>query len=100
MAERTNATKPSGPFTLAVCAEMVFRERPIDERVRRIPELGSRWRSGTGPSTTSTPGDTGATFSSMTGYVAGTLAEPTAPTSCCAPPGRRSRSRSGWAARG
>ena len=27
----------SEPFTLAVCAEMVFRSLPITERVRRIP---------------------------------------------------------------
>jgi hydroxypyruvate isomerase len=28
------------PFTLAVCAEMVFRSLPITERVRRISDLG------------------------------------------------------------
>ena len=27
-------------FTLAVCAEMVFRDRPFEERVRRIHDLG------------------------------------------------------------
>ena len=27
-------------FTLAVCAEMVFRDLPVTERVRRIAELG------------------------------------------------------------
>ena len=27
-------------FTLAVCAEMVFIDRPFDERVARIHELG------------------------------------------------------------
>jgi hypothetical protein len=32
----------SEPFTLAVCAEMVFRSLPITERVRRISNLG--WR--------------------------------------------------------
>jgi hydroxypyruvate isomerase len=30
----------SEPFTLAVCAEMVFRSLPITERVRRISNLG------------------------------------------------------------
>ena len=77
MAERTDATKPSGPFTLAVCAEMVFRDRPIDERARRISELGFEveiWDF--------TKHDiarlvkTGARFSSMTGYIAGGLVEP------------------------
>ena len=30
----------ASPFTLAVCAEMVFTDLPIAERVRRIDELG------------------------------------------------------------
>ena len=42
-------------FTLAVCAEMVFRDRPVAERVRRIAELGFQVEIGTGRSTTSTP---------------------------------------------
>ena len=64
-------------FTLAVCAEMVFRALPIEARVRRIAELGFQveiwdW----------TRHDidglvrTGATFSSMTGYVTGDLIDP------------------------
>src|SRR5947209_8453899 len=63
-------------FSLAVCAEMVFRDLPFEERVRRIAELGFMveiwdW----------TVKDidalvrTGATFSSMTGYVTGRLAD-------------------------
>ena len=63
-------------FTLAVCAEMVFRDLPVEERIRRISDLGFQveiwdW----------TKHDidvlvrTGATFSSMTGYVTGTLAD-------------------------
>jgi hydroxypyruvate isomerase len=63
-------------FTLAACAEMLFLDRPIIDRVRRIAELGFHveiwdW----------TKHDigalerTGATFSSMTGYVTGTLAD-------------------------
>lgn len=61
-------------FTLAVCAEMVFRKLPIEERVKRIAQLGFAveiwdW----------TRHDidalerSGACFSSMTGYVAGDL---------------------------
>ena len=61
---------------LAVCAEMVFLDLPMAERVRRIDTLGFEvevwgW-------TTKDLGDlaaTGATFSSMTGYVSGTLAD-------------------------
>ena len=63
-------------FTLAVCAEMVFRTLPMIERVRRIAALGFQveiWNW--------TRHDieelraTGATFSSMTGYIRGTLAD-------------------------
>jgi hydroxypyruvate isomerase len=28
------------PFTLAVCSEMVFTDRPLVDRIRRIDELG------------------------------------------------------------
>ena len=63
-------------FALAVCAEMIFLDQPIEERIRRISRLGFQveiwdW----------TKHDidvlvgTGATFSSMTGYVTGTLAD-------------------------
>ncbi len=33
-------TTNSSPFTLAVCAEMVFRSLPPVERLKRIAELG------------------------------------------------------------
>lgn len=36
-------------FNLAACAEMIFTELPITERVRHIDDLGFRWRSGTMP---------------------------------------------------
>jgi hydroxypyruvate isomerase len=63
-------------FTLAVCAEMVFREQPLEERVRTIHDLGFAveiwdW-------TTKDLGAlaaTGAHFTSMTGYVAGNLTD-------------------------
>jgi hydroxypyruvate isomerase len=61
-------------FTMAACAEMIFTELPITERVRRIDDLGfqveiwdldqARHRC---------LASTGATFSSMTGYVTGDL---------------------------
>jgi hydroxypyruvate isomerase len=64
-------------FTLAVCAEMVFLDRPIEERVRIIHDLGFAveiwdW-------TTKDLGAlaaTGALFTSMTGYIDGNLTEP------------------------
>ena len=64
------------PFTLAVCSEMVFRALPITERIRRIAALGFQveiwdWTRHDIDALI----DTGATFSSMTGYVTGRLAD-------------------------
>ena len=61
-------------FALAVCAEMVFVDEPFVERVRRLDSLGFAveiwdWtRHDIGALAA-----TGATFSSMTGYVTGDL---------------------------
>ena len=65
------------PFRLAVSAEMVFLDLPITERVRRIADLGFEveiwdWTTKDIDALTRT----GARFSSMTGYVRGTLADP------------------------
>ncbi|MFL6223643.1 MAG: hydroxypyruvate isomerase, partial [Actinomycetes bacterium] len=67
----------SWSVTLAVCAEMVFLALPITERVRRIADRGFQveiwdWTRKDVPALAAT----GATFSSMTGYVSGTLADP------------------------
>lgn len=64
-------------FKLAICAEMVFRELPILERVRRIDALGFAveiwsWHD---KDLTALAG-TGARFSSMTGYLHGDLIDP------------------------
>ena len=64
-----------GTFTLAVCAEMVFRDLPVVERVRRIHALGFEveiwdWTRHDIAALSAT----GATFSSMTGYVTGAQA--------------------------
>jgi hydroxypyruvate isomerase len=62
---------------LAVCAEMVFLDRPIEERIRRIDELGFEaeiWSWAT--KDLDALAKTGATISSMTGYLTGTLADP------------------------
>jgi hydroxypyruvate isomerase len=64
-------------FTLAVCAEMVFTEVPIEERVRRIHDLGFAveiWDWTT--KDLDALAATGARFTSMTGYVKGDLIEP------------------------
>jgi hydroxypyruvate isomerase len=70
--------EPDAPaaFPLAVCAEMVFLELPFEERVRRIAELGFQveiwdWTVKDIDALVAT----GATFSSMTGYVEGGLAD-------------------------
>ena len=64
-------------FRLAVCAEMVYLDLPFCERVRRIADLGFEvelwnWAS----KDIDALAQTGATFSSMTGYLRGTLADP------------------------
>jgi hydroxypyruvate isomerase len=64
-------------FRLAVSAEMVFLDLPLDERVRRITDLGFEveiwdWTK----KDIDTLAKIGATISSMTGYVRGTLADP------------------------
>jgi len=64
-------------FDLAVCSEMVFLDLPIIERIRRIDDLGfmveiwSWWDKDLDALAA-----TGATFSSMTGYVSGNLTDP------------------------
>jgi hydroxypyruvate isomerase len=64
-------------YRLAVCAEMVFLDLPFVERVRRISDLGFEvemwdWTA----KDIDALAKTGATFSSMTGYISGTLADP------------------------
>jgi hydroxypyruvate isomerase len=64
-------------FTLAVCAEMVFLEKPIQERVQIIHDLGFAveiWDWTT--KDLSALAATGALFTSMTGYIEGNLTEP------------------------
>ena len=73
------APSPEPAFPLAVCAEMVFLDLPFEERVRRIDELGFAveiwtWQD----KDIRALADTGATFSSMTGYVHGNIVEPDA----------------------
>lgn len=68
-------TGPGG-FDLAVSSEMVFLDLPHLDRVRRIDELGFAveiwdWTTKDVPALAAT----GATFSSMTGYVTGRLAD-------------------------
>jgi hydroxypyruvate isomerase len=64
-------------YRLAVSAEMVFTELPFQERVSRLHDLGFQveiwdWTHKDIPALAKT----GATISSMTGYVAGTLSDP------------------------
>lgn len=64
-------------FQLAVCSEMVFRDLPIIDRVTRIHELGFAveiwsWHD----KDLEALAATGATFTSMTGYLHGDLIDP------------------------
>ena len=64
-------------YRLAVSAEMVFLDRPIEQRIERISQAGFEveiwdWTK----KDIAALAATGATFSSLTGYVHGTLADP------------------------
>ncbi|KGI69031.1 TIM barrel protein [Mycolicibacterium rufum] len=64
-------------FQLAVCSEMVFRDLPIIERVKRIHDLGFaveiwNWHD----KDLEALAATGAAFTSMTGYLHGDLIDP------------------------
>ena len=84
---RSQAPEPA--FPLAVCAEMVFLDLPFEERVRRIDALGfavEMW--GWQDKNVAALRDSGATFSSMTGYLHGNLVEPEAAKTLLATAGR------------
>jgi len=73
----TRPVDTGGSYRLAVSAEMVFMDLPFEERVRRITDRGFEveiwdWTK----KDIDTLAKTGATFSSMTGYITGTLADP------------------------
>ena len=73
----TDRIETGSSYRLAASAEMVFVELPFEERVRRIADLGFEveiwdWTK----KDISALVATGATISSMTGYVTGTLADP------------------------
>jgi len=64
-------------YRLAVCAEMVFLDLPFTDRVRRIADLGfevEMWNWAA--KDIDALAKTGVTFSSMTGYLTGSLTDP------------------------
>ncbi|KAB1077410.1 TIM barrel protein [Methylobacterium soli] len=70
------ATSMTEPFSLAVCAETVYASLPVTERLRRLTEAGFLveiwdWTRHDIKALAAS----GARFSSMTGYVTGTLAD-------------------------
>ena len=76
MTSEMDASQEPAAIELAVCAEMVFLELPVAERVRRIDELGFQveiwdWTV----KDVDALAATGARFSSMTGYIHGALAD-------------------------
>jgi hydroxypyruvate isomerase len=65
------------PFVLAACAEMLYRDQPLLDRVRTIHDQGFAveiWNWTT--KDLAALAATGATFTSMTGYVEGSLTDP------------------------
>ncbi|MCW2131525.1 TIM barrel protein [Arthrobacter sp. VKM Ac-2550] len=81
MSEQAAPSRGPVDIRLAVCAEMVFLDLPIEERVRRIADAGfdvELWD--TRKHDVEQLVATGAKFSSMTGYSAGSVIDPdTAP---------------------
>ena len=72
----------TGPFVLAVCSEMVFRDLPIADRVKRLTDLDVQveiW-DWTKHDIDTLVGlrEEGAVYSSMTGYIRGGLVTPDA----------------------
>ncbi len=64
------------PFTLAACAEMLWPDKPMDWRLKRLTEMGFQcgiWNWGNHD--LGMLERSGAVFSSMTGYVRGRLAD-------------------------
>ena len=64
------------PFTLSACAEMLWRDKPIEWRLERLTELGFQvgiwdWQA----HDLAMLERSGAVFSSMTGYIRGRLAD-------------------------
>jgi hydroxypyruvate isomerase len=83
---------PPTPFTLAVCVEMVLRDLPLAERVRRVHELGFAaeiWDWTTKDlDELAALAESGVRFTSMTGYVDGELVDPTGADALVASAGR------------
>jgi hydroxypyruvate isomerase len=76
MMSQNRTPSPEPAFPLAVSAEMVFLDLPFEERVRRISDLGFAmemwsWQD----KDIKALANSGATFSSMTGYVHGNIVE-------------------------
>ena len=72
------ANAATGPFTLAACAEMIYRDRPLLERIEAITARGLEveiWDWTKPDKDLRAMAATGAVFGSMTGYVSGTLTD-------------------------
>ncbi len=64
------------PFVLAACAEMIWRDRPIEWRAARLAEMGFQVGLWNWPDHDLNALErSGATFSIMNGYLTGRLAD-------------------------
>lgn len=69
----------TSPFTLAACAEMLYRDLPLLDRIEQIAGRGLEveiWDWTAPDKDLTAMAATGATFGSMTGYVSGNLTDP------------------------
>ena len=68
----------NSPFTLAACAEMIYLDLPLEERVKKIAARGLEvelWDWTKPEKDLEALAATGATFGSMTGYISGNLTD-------------------------
>lgn len=77
MRENSIKTSSNSPFKLAACAEMLYTDLPFEQRVSQLTKDGfcvELWDWTT--KDLSSLAESGATFTSMTGYIEGNLLEP------------------------
>ena len=91
----------SDTFTLAACAEMLWRDRPMEWRLRRLTEMGFQVGLWNWPDhDLAMLEKSGATFSIMNGYLRGRLSDDEGAAELLKTARRRRRSASASASRG
>jgi len=86
------------PFQLAACAEMLWRDKPMEWRVKRLTELGFQVGLWNWPDhDLAMLEKSGATFSIMNGYLRGRLSDDEGAAELLRTPARLRRWANAWA---